>query len=100
MHLDVEHSRVRSIREEGNHSSQEAERRRQHELAIWDKELELAQLQAAVSFGFAKHNPAPAYENMNMFSSIGKTSEQHSPYSSSPPSSGLRLLPDLREGYG
>jgi hypothetical protein len=40
--LDVEHSQVRSIREEGIRSSQEAERRCQHEFAIWDKKLELA----------------------------------------------------------
>ena len=98
-HLDVEHSRVRSIREEGICSSQEAECRHQHELAVWDKKLELARLQTGVSSSFEKHNPAPVYEGTNMFGSIGEMSGQHSPYSSSPSSSGLCLSPDLREGY-
>lgn len=97
--LDVEHSQVRSIREEGIHSSQEAERRCQHELAIWDKKLELARLQAGPSPGFTKLNPTSAYENTDVFGSTGEMSGQHSPYSSSPSSSGLHLSPDLREGY-
>jgi len=91
---------VKSIREEGIRSSQEAEHRRQHELAIWDRKLEIARLQAGASPSFAKPNPAP--ENMDGFGSMGEMSGQlHSPYYSSPSSSGLRLSPHLGEGnYG
>jgi hypothetical protein len=98
--LDVEHSRVRSIREEGIRSSQEAECCRRHELAIWDKKLELARLQTGASSNHTTlTNPAPAYETTDVFGSMGETSGQHSSYSSSPSSSGLCLSPDLREGY-
>ena len=93
MVLDVEHSQVRSIREEGIRSSQEAERYHQHELAIWDKKLELAWLQTGALSSYMEPNPAIA--NIDGFGSTGEISRH--PYSSSPSSSGLHLSPDLTE---
>ena len=93
---------MKSIWEEGICSSQEAKCCHQHEVAIWDRKLEIAQLQAVASPSFVKPNPAPTYENMDGFGSMGEMSGQlHSPYSSSPSSSGLCLSPHFGEGdYG
>jgi len=94
MVLDIEHSRVRSIREEGICSSQEAERHHQHELAIWDKKVELSWLKTGALSSYMEPNPAIA--KIDRFGSTREISGH--PYSSSPSSSGLHLSLDLTEG--